>query len=270
VETREVTTFIEDEEGNVVSRSAFRRMRKARKHELMVHWFLQNYEDPAHRTSYESAKGGYLWNWGGPFDTRDELGDKFSGIASDSRIDEVVRELEAGGISHWAPTPGHEHYYEVTTPDEEWEFERFSDAPSDSYGSQDELAARRRIIGEIEDLERVIAEQKVAGIGHNNPPSDDIEQIGTPEFSADLRKLRGEFNKENPFIGAIKKIGIALRDALIASLKWVGRKLDKAVDVAIDHGLPFVGSFLAIQHHEEIKKLLDGLFKWLWIAAQQL
>ena len=34
--------------------------------ELMKEWFYENYEDPANRTPYESAEGGYIWIWGGP------------------------------------------------------------------------------------------------------------------------------------------------------------------------------------------------------------
>jgi hypothetical protein len=261
VELHEVTTFLEDEEGKPVSRSAFRRMRKAQKHEFMVRWFLQNYEDPSHRTSYETAEGGYLWNWGGPFDTRDEIGDKFAGLASDAVIDEVVRGLEAGGISEWAPTPGHEHYYEVTSPDDGWDFEGFSDASSDSYGSRDDLASRRQVIADIEKLESVIAAHKMGGIGHNNPPPDEtVDPVGTPEFSNDLSTLREEFGKDSPLIPVVKKLGITLRDAFIALVKWGGRKLDKLFDAGI--------VILLTQHSEDVRKILDGIIAWLTIAAQ--
>lgn len=29
--------------------------------EYMEEWFRQRYEDPAQRTPYESAEGGYIW-----------------------------------------------------------------------------------------------------------------------------------------------------------------------------------------------------------------
>ena len=65
--------FLEDYSQFGVSRTAFRRMRKAQKLEMMIEWFHQNYEDPAESTPYESAEGGYIWIWGGPYDARDEL-----------------------------------------------------------------------------------------------------------------------------------------------------------------------------------------------------
>lgn len=37
---------------------------------VMRTWFLQNYEDPAERTPYESREGGYIWIWGGPYEAR--------------------------------------------------------------------------------------------------------------------------------------------------------------------------------------------------------
>lgn len=50
--------FLEDGSQFGVSRTQFRRMRKAEKRERMVQWFRQNFEDPAERTSYVSAEGG--------------------------------------------------------------------------------------------------------------------------------------------------------------------------------------------------------------------
>jgi hypothetical protein len=51
--------FLEDGSQFGISRTQFRRMRKAEKLELMVQWFHQNFEDPAERPSYVSAEGGY-------------------------------------------------------------------------------------------------------------------------------------------------------------------------------------------------------------------
>ena len=38
--------------------------------EAMVEWFGDNFEDPAQETPYESAEGGYIYIWGGPYDAR--------------------------------------------------------------------------------------------------------------------------------------------------------------------------------------------------------
>ena len=60
---REPRPFLEDGSQFGVSRTAFRRMRKAEKLELMIGWFHLNFEDPAQSTPYESAEGGYQWIW---------------------------------------------------------------------------------------------------------------------------------------------------------------------------------------------------------------
>jgi len=71
--------------------------------ELMKQWFLANYEDPAERTPYESAAGGYIWIWGGPYDAREEIEGYFFEFSDESTIEESVNELEYYCLE-WAPT----------------------------------------------------------------------------------------------------------------------------------------------------------------------
>ena len=61
--------------------------------EAMKEWFLSKFENPVEHTPYESAEGGYIYIWGGPFDAEDVLGDEFGGIVSDETIEECAREL---------------------------------------------------------------------------------------------------------------------------------------------------------------------------------
>ncbi len=77
--------------------------------EVMETWFRQHYEDPAERTPYESAEGGYIWIWGGPYDAREELESEFAGIVPSDVIDELVNKLE-GECLEWAPTSISDHY----------------------------------------------------------------------------------------------------------------------------------------------------------------
>jgi hypothetical protein len=72
--------------------------------ELMEYWFRLNYEDPTERTPYESAEGGYIWIWGGPFETREVLEEEFSGKVDDELIEELASELDNECLE-WAPTP---------------------------------------------------------------------------------------------------------------------------------------------------------------------
>lgn len=75
----------------------------------MVDWFFENFEDPAVRTPYESAEGGYIWIWGGPYSAADEIGSNFSDEDQDL-IDAAVKRVERDGIVDWAPTEGPDDY----------------------------------------------------------------------------------------------------------------------------------------------------------------
>lgn len=77
--------------------------------DVMETWFRKNFEDPAERTPYESAEGGYIWIWGGPYDAREELGSEFSDIVPEEVIEELAEKLE-GECWEWAPTPSPDDY----------------------------------------------------------------------------------------------------------------------------------------------------------------
>ena len=63
--------------------------------EVMRTWFHQSFEDPVENTPYESAEGGYIFIWGGPYDPHDELSDEFGGVVPDDVIDELAESLFA-------------------------------------------------------------------------------------------------------------------------------------------------------------------------------
>jgi hypothetical protein len=67
--------------------------------EAMRQWFGEHYEDPAERTPYESAEGGYIWIFGGPYDAHEELEAEFSGAVPDEVIAELAQELN--DITPW-------------------------------------------------------------------------------------------------------------------------------------------------------------------------
>jgi hypothetical protein len=71
----------------------------------MVAWFFQNFEDPAERTPYESAEGGYIYIWG-EADARDVLDDKFCKVeeVDQDMINAAVDEIENDGAV-WVPVP---------------------------------------------------------------------------------------------------------------------------------------------------------------------
>jgi hypothetical protein len=124
--------FLEDGSQFGLSRTAFRRMRKDEKRELMVQWFRQNFEDPAEKTSYVGAEGGYLWNHGGPYDAREQLFDMFGEIVSEKLIEEVAEEVEADGITDWAPT--HDDYQDDELLTDAPSLDDFSNQPPNNMG----------------------------------------------------------------------------------------------------------------------------------------
>lgn len=87
----------------------FHDMPHRRQREILEAWFRSNYEDPAHRTPYETAEGGYQWVWGGPFDAREELEGNFGGLASPEVIEELAREL-THECWEWGPAERPEDY----------------------------------------------------------------------------------------------------------------------------------------------------------------
>ncbi len=84
--------------------------------DVMETWFRQRFEDPAERTPYESAEGGYIWIHGGPYDAREELKAEFSGVVPEELINELADDLE-GESWQWAPTPSPEDYDEYLAQD---------------------------------------------------------------------------------------------------------------------------------------------------------
>lgn len=75
---------------------------------IMRDWFYQNYEDPAERTPYESAEGGYIYIWGGPYYAPDELS-IFYGLVDDDLIEALGDELN-NECCEWTSTDSPKDY----------------------------------------------------------------------------------------------------------------------------------------------------------------
>lgn len=79
----------------------------------LLEWFQARFQDPAHETPYMSSEGGYIWVHGGPYDAKEELEERFSGLVPDEVIAFVAEHVERiDGVWEWAPT-------ELTYYDEE-------------------------------------------------------------------------------------------------------------------------------------------------------
>jgi hypothetical protein len=234
-----------------VTRSQLKRLSKAKKREYMLYWFHRNFEDPVEETPYESAEGGYLYIWGGPYDARDELGDEFAGIVPDELIEEVVKEIEKNGTVDWAPGADHPNHSSnqidgepQRDEDEPREPERDLDAIVASleggllprYGDQGDIQRRREVLARLKHLQEALAPllPPHAGIGHNHPPPDDEISIASemPPASliAQIREasdvVQGELEKSQP--DALKVAHATFR--LKATLGWFAKKTNVAAE----------------------------------------
>ncbi len=76
-----------------ITATDLRRVGQETQLDVMRNWFHANYENPVNNTPYESAEGGYIYIWGGPYDPSEELEAEFSGIVPDKVIEELAQEL---------------------------------------------------------------------------------------------------------------------------------------------------------------------------------
>jgi hypothetical protein len=97
-----------DYEGTITA-SALRRAGQQTQLDVMREWFHANYEDPVENTPYESAEGGYIYIWGGPYEPFEELEAEFGGVVHEKLIQELADELSA---ITWNWT-GHSEYDDV-------------------------------------------------------------------------------------------------------------------------------------------------------------
>ncbi len=73
--------------------------------EAMRSWFFENYQDPVEETPYDSSEGGYIYIYGGPYDAKQVLEDRFAGMVPDDVIDKLADDL--GNQSwEWERRPG--------------------------------------------------------------------------------------------------------------------------------------------------------------------
>ena len=84
----------------------------------------------------------------------------------------------------------------------------------------------------------------------------------------DVVSLHAEFDKPNPSISVVKKLGAALGKAALVTARWVGQKVDLAIDTAIKTGIPAAGIAFGATYHDQIHKALHAVRAWLEIAAQ--
>jgi hypothetical protein len=233
--------YYSEDDFNGVTPGRLKRLSRARQKEYMRYWFHRNFEDPVNETPYNSKEGGYLYIWGGPYDAGDELYNEFGSLVSEQRIEKVINEVEADGISDWAPGPDHPDHQEAHR---EWEADRpqNEDLPVEPldhiisqleadvkprYGDTIELELRRELIDRLSQLTQAMVPPH-GGIGHNNPPPDDENSsvIVIDEVRDATTVISNELATPEP--DALRVANATSR--LKTALRWFGKKLDVAAD----------------------------------------
>ncbi|WFR98351.1 hypothetical protein [Rhizobium tumorigenes] len=221
--------------------SRFRKLARGRKIQAMVQWFHDHYEDPAVRTPYESAEGGYQWIWGGPYDAREQFHDQFSDLAAADIIKAATQEVEKDGLVVWAPKERPEDYDQPDEP--QFDFagpvqggsagNNFRDAnfsnlafdPAALAGAArpgNELEALKSEMRErLDSLEVLIRQQMrfAANRGHNRPPElleieRHIPQDRFQDVVAAITEIRQESESPTPqLIDIVEKASLFRRIA---------------------------------------------------------
>ena len=238
----------EDTEGpHGITREVVSEMSSEEQVHVMVDWFHAHFEDPAHRTPYETREGGYQWIWGGPHSANEELQDEFSQVIDFDVIQEAVRQIENDGLLDWAPKPRPGDYddddYEeavqsgliVDGDDGEWPRSVIESRPPST-----EPEARQEVTRRLDDLEALI-EPLVAQhgmMGHNRPPEPlEVEQPCTSEdwlaLKADVDALREQAQKETPYETEIARASGSIKSFGQQLVKWIAKRIEKGFDAAV-------------------------------------
>jgi hypothetical protein len=253
-----------------ITRTIFRRMKRAEKREVMLEWFGANYEDPVHRLPYESAEGGYQWVWGGPYSAEEELRDIFEGFVPRTLIAEVVEEVESDGLFDWAPTPRRGDY--VADDDDSDSLSGTPDTAGRFFGSKEEISAREDVLRALWKLE-TIPDLKVPGIGHNHPPQaiDQDEENNVSDIRKTARDLRLELEKSVPEIGVTKRLIASIGCGLAVSAKWSAKKADIVVDEALKNvaRVAVLAPALALEPNVQsfVREIYNLSVRWLHLAT---
>ena len=193
--------------------------------DALVEWFVERFEDPAHRLPYESAEGGYQWIYGGPYDAREELGDKFPEEAEDV-IEAAVDEIESDGLTEWAP---------VSHPDDYDEHYDGGHDDDEEPSGEDDL---NEIVRELDDLISGIPEPPTHpvfrlgddGLVHLAPAPDGRSEASDDDLleelrsaAADLRQSLAGTNVHTDLCRAIENYEAALLEEPISISRLYGR-----------------------------------------------
>lgn len=273
--------FLEDGSQFGVSADGFKEMDIEDQRELMIAWFHQNFEIPENGNAmWEGEDKRWIYIWGGPYDAKEQLWEKFEDLVSEELIDEVVEIVERNGAIEWAPASSSPFYDIHGIEPEPWDpklptLDEIANEAGKAYGSPEDYVARGGVKDTLHEFRaKLRLDENYSGIGHNQPPDaiEDDEDVKR-RFGPIVQELRSEFERPDPRVGIVHSATRRFRDALIATGKWLWKKFDIAADEAAKAagkalGVALVASpFISADFREAAFKLFHALMEWLMVVT---
>jgi hypothetical protein len=233
-----------------ISKEQIKELDPSEKVDLMRAWFFQNYEDPANETPHESESGGYQFVWGGPYDARDELFDEFGDFIDEKLIEELIEEVEEGGITDWAPTSRNQVIFspdeEIVDGDSQWppilaaedKILKYENVLENGFkpplNFPGEVEERQEAIKKLRELQEGLSKvnQQPSMMGHNNPPGP-VEPI---TINIHIEKIEYQLEKApSPDVKEVLKSTKSIRDFVIGLAAWLAKKADQIATATIGY-----------------------------------
>jgi hypothetical protein len=192
----------------------------------MREWFLQNFEDPAKNTPYDSGEGGYQFIWGGPYAPLDELKTEFSGLVADDVIEELANTLSTIAVG-WSGIANHSNSSDL--------FDQYL-----SNAAPDPLMASDRFRDNIRSISRLL----------------EMEVEWTTDYQCFLRLL---------YVNVVTALECYLSDKFISSIKADRDLFRKFVETTPEFQKEKVSLSSIFKASEEIEqKVMTHLSEFVW------
>ena len=212
--------------------------------DAMIAWFFENFENPAEETPYDGREGGYQYIWGGPHEASDYIFDHFP-EATEEEHTEAIGQIDADG-PYWAPA-GHR----VLPPDD---LEEPPAPPLDERLKQ--LSAQLdTLTGHVTEMLALQRPGGVAGIGHNNPPSDEDDPLTFDDVLESIAEVKAELVKPDPLSDADEEVIAKAEGRFTRFLTWVRERVKEAPTLLVKGAITGVGALLlqyTVAHQAEI------------------
>jgi hypothetical protein len=190
--------FNDHDELDILSDDQLRALPHVNQEEYIINWFHSQFLDPAEETPYNGREGGYLYIYGGPYDAREEIEEKFGNVVDESVIKSAVEEIESDGTIEWAPSSSHpdqlraaEEYYESLKSQTLEEMRILLESGAKiNLESPAARSAAEELNKSAQNLIAAVDARQPAhgGIGHNGPALDDEGNPLPADFEYEVRE----------------------------------------------------------------------------------